>query len=164
METLPQATATVSVLDLLEEAFEGPRDPRSTWFVSNAPDSGIFGTLAALSPQDASRAPGPGRRSAAAHTSHLAFSLRVSAAVVRGDHPTVNWAESWAVSSVDERGWSGLRSSLRADYDAVRAELAERTEWDGKALTAAMAMIAHAAYHLGALRQIAQPVAHDPHP
>ena len=47
------------VLELLSEAFEGPRDPRSTWFVSNAPDSGIFGTLASLSPQDASRRRAP---------------------------------------------------------------------------------------------------------
>ncbi len=163
METLPQSTATASVLDLLEEAFEGPRDPRSTWFVSNAPDSGIFGTLDALSPQDASRAPGPGRRSAAAHTSHLAFSLRVSAAQLRGEQPAVNWAESWAVSSVDERGWAGLRASLRGDYDATRAELASRTEWEPEALAAAMAIVAHCAYHLGALRQIVHPPAHDPH-
>ena len=152
------------VVALLTEAFEGPRDPRDTWFVSNAPDSGIFGTLAALSAQEASRAPGPGRRSAAAHTSHVAFSLRVSRALLRGETPAVNWAESWAVSSVDARGWAGLRASLRSDYEAVRDELAARTEWDARSLTRAMAMVAHVAYHLGALRQIAQPPARDPHP
>jgi len=163
MEAVQIMTGIGAVLELLEEAFEGPRDPRSTWFVSNAPDSGIFGTLAGLSPQEASRAPGPGRRSAAAHTSHLAFSLRVSAAKLRGEEPAVNWAESWAVSSVDERGWAGLRASLRADYDAARAQLASRTEWDAEALAGAMAIVAHCAYHLGALRQIVHPPAHDPH-
>ncbi len=156
-------TGIGAVLELLEEAFEGPKDPRSTWFVSNAPDSGIFGTLAALTPQEASRAPGPGRRSAAAHTSHLAFSLRVSAAQLRGEQPALNWAESWAVSSVDERGWAGLRASLRSDYDAIRAQLASRTEWDPEALAGAMGIVAHCAYHLGALRQIVQPPTHDPH-
>lgn len=163
MQMTESAPVTMPVLELLREAFEGPSDPRMTWFVSNTPDSGIFGTLAALSPQEASRAPGPGRRSAAAHTSHVAFSLRVSAAHLRGETPAVNWAESWAVSSVDERGWSGLQASLRGDYEAVRAQLAARTEWDAEALTLGMAMVAHAAYHLGALRQIAQPVARDPH-
>ena len=160
MESVP---VTSPVLELLREAFEGPRDPRTTWFVSNVEGSGIFGTLAALSPQEASRAPGAGRRSAAAHTSHVAFSLRVSAAQLRGETPAVNWAESWAVSSVDERGWAGLQASLRADYQAVLAQLAGRTDWDAESLTGAMAMVAHAAYHLGALRQIAQPVARDPH-
>jgi dienelactone hydrolase len=121
MEAVQIMTPAGAVVELLGEAFEGPRDPRSTWFVSNAPDSGIFGTLAGLTPQEASRAPGPGRRSAAAHTSHLAFSLRVSAAKLRGEEPAVNWAESWAVSSVDERGWAGLRASLRADYHAAIA-------------------------------------------
>jgi hypothetical protein len=163
MEQVQIMTGIGAVLELLAEAFEGPRDPRSTWFVSNAPDSGIFGTLAALTPQEASRAPGPGRRSAAAHTSHLAFSLRVSAAQLRGEQPKVNWAESWAVSSVDERGWAGLRASLRGDYDATRAELASRTEWEPEALAGAMAIVAHCAYHLGALRQIIHPPAHDPH-
>jgi len=155
-------TGIGGVLELLAEAFEGARGRRPR-FVSDAPDSGIFGTLAALTPQDASRAPGPGRRSAAAHTSHIAFSLRVSAAELRGEQPAVNWAESWAVSSVDERGWAGLRASLRSEYDATRAQLASRTEWDAQALAGAMGIVAHCAYHLGALRQIVNPHAHDPH-
>jgi hypothetical protein len=161
MDTLPQTTALGSVVELLAEAFEGPRDPNITWFVSNQPGSGVFGTLDAMTPQEASRAPGTGRRSAAAHASHLAFSLRIAAAQLRGEHPVVNWAESWAVSSVDERGWSGLRSSLRAEYQALRAQLAAETAMGAEALTAAMAVVAHSAYHLGALRQIAQPAGHE---
>lgn len=163
MQQLQVTTGIGAVLELLAEAFEGPKDPRSARFVSEAPDSGIFGTLASLTPQEASRAPGPGRRSAAAHTSHIAFSLRASVAQLRGEQPAVNWAESWAVSSVDERGWSGLRASLRSDYDATRAQLAARTDWDAEALAGAIAIVAHCAYHLGALRQIVQPSAHDPH-
>jgi hypothetical protein len=152
-----------TLAELFTEAFEGAADPRTTWFVSNAPGAGIFGTLAGLSAQDASRAPGAGRRSAAAHASHLEFSLRVSGARLRGEDPRVNWAESWAVSSVDERGWKGVQASLRAAYDAFRVQLAARDGWDAATLTSATAALAHCAYHLGALRQIAHPAAHDAH-
>jgi hypothetical protein len=161
MDTLPQTTALGSVLELLAEAFEGPRDPNITWFVSNQPGSGVFGTLDGMTPQEASRAPGAGRRSAAAHASHLAFSLHHAAAQLRGEHPVVNWAQSWAVSSVDERGWSGLRTSLRAEYEALRGQLAAESALNPEALTAALAVVAHSAYHLGALRQIAQPTGHE---
>ena len=155
--------AAAPVLELLAEAFEGPRDAGSPWFVSGLPNAGIFGTLAGLSAQDASRAPGAGRRSAAAHASHLAFSLWVTAAHLRGGDPVVNWAESWAVSSVDERGWKGLQASLRAEYDAFHTLLAGRGEWDAAAILRATAALAHCAYHLGALRQIAHPAGYDAH-
>lgn len=155
MPTLAPESTVGSLLELLAEAYEGPSNPANSWFTTNEANAGIFGTLDSLSAQDASRAPAPGSRSAAAHAAHLRFSMGVSARWLRGDQAPVNWAESWSVSSVDARGWVALRASLRDEYRSTVALLREDHDWRPEAVTGAFAIMAHAAYHLGALRQIA---------
>lgn len=150
-----------SLLEVLAEGYEGPRDPRGTWFVENAADSGLFGTLRALSAEEASRAPGPGRRSVAAHAEHLRFSMDVTSRFIAGERVRVDWAESWSVQTVDERGWEELQASLRSEYERLRRTIDEVQDWKELALTAVAGALAHAAYHLGAVRQIALAVRNE---
>jgi DinB family protein len=158
MGDLPRETVLDSLLDLLAEAFEGPRDTRFTWFVNNEPDCGVFGTLAAFTAEQASRAPGPGRPSAAAHAGHLLFSLDVGIRWLRGERVKVDWRESWARAVVDEAEWEALQADLRRKYDALRGTILQRDDWEARSLTGVGAAVAHSAYHLGALRQVAQEV------
>ncbi|HEX2205090.1 MAG TPA: DinB family protein, partial [Longimicrobium sp.] len=156
MADLPRDVVLRSILTLLAEGFEGPEDPKHTWFVNNEAGCGVFGTLDRLSAAEASREPGPGRSTAAAHAEHLRFSLDLYTRFVRGEKVRVDWAESWETQTVDAARWDTLRAGLRREYDAfVRAvgELADPVP--PLVLTGLMGCGAHTAYHLGALRQIA---------
>jgi len=154
MAEIARETVLRSLLMVLDEAYEGPADPRGTWFTNNALDSGVLGTLRGLSAADASRAPFPGARSIAAHANHLRFSLDVSTRWLRGETPDADWSESWAVETVDEPAWSELREGIERGHRDLRAAVEARGEWDEPRLAGAAGAIAHAAYHLGAVRQL----------
>lgn len=141
------------LLELFAEAYTGPNGPH-TWFIDNRPGSGLFGTLDGVSAQDASR-PSPSGSTVAAHTEHLRWSLALTNAYVRGENPTPSWAESWTVKTVDAEAWDNLRADLRREYDEVAAALGRQKDFsDPQTLTGVMALTPHAAYHLGAVRQL----------
>lgn len=155
METLPREMVMKALTDVMAEAYEGPADPRGTWFVDNAPDAGVFGVLDGISADGASRAPGPGRATLAAHAGHLRFSLEVSRRWISGERPRADWRESWAVSSVGEEEWRALKAALRDEYAELRRVLDAMPVFDPVSFTSMVAALAHAAYHLGAMRQLA---------
>jgi hypothetical protein len=154
MATLPREMVLKAVEGVLAEAYEGPQDPRGTWFVNNAPGAGFLATLDALSAEEASRAPAAGRSTVAAHAGHLRFSLEVSRRWVRGKRGPFDWGRSWAVREVDAAAWAELRSGVRQEYDAFRRALHELGEIDFLAFSGVLGAVAHAAYHLGAVRQM----------
>jgi DinB family protein len=154
METLPRDEVMRAVEMVLAEGYEGPQDPRGTWFVNNSPDAGFFPTLDALSAEEASRAPGPGRSTVAAHAGHLRFSLEVSRRWVTGDRGPFDWSRSWAVREVDEGAWAELRAGIRQEYAAFRRALSEAKELDFLTFGGIVGAVAHAAYHLGAVKQM----------
>jgi len=154
MAEIARETVLRSLLMVLDEAYEGPADPRGTWFTNNALDSGVLGTLQETSAADASRPPFPGARSIAAHANHLRFSLDVSTRWLRGETPDADWNESWALETVDEPAWSELREGIEGGYRALRSVVEARGEWDELRLAGVAGAIAHAAYHLGAIRQL----------
>ena len=146
-----------SVTVLLDESFEGPRG-RSSWYTDVHPKAGLLGTLEAVPAGVASTPPGPGRATIAAHVEHLRFSVNLANRALRGEnpYPTADWRQSWAVQQVDDAAWERLRASLRDEYLALREVLQSPNAWveDDEALTGVLAVIAHSAYHLGALRQM----------
>jgi hypothetical protein len=155
MPDLSRQAVLRAVMPILAEAFAGPADPRSTHFVNNEPDCGVFGTLDGLSAAQASTPPAPGRPTAAAHAEHLRFSLDVSTRWLRGDHSRADWPGSWAVQAVDDAQWMRLRERLRDEYAQLLELIDARTEMDEELLAGIVGTVAHAAYHLGALRQAA---------
>ena len=137
---------------ILRETFEGPAGP-STYYIDNDPKGGLFATLDGLSAAEASRPSGRGGATIAGHAFHVGFHVEVSAAELSGDKEPRDWRRSWAVTAVDEAGWTDLRSRLRRQYeDLVRAIEAAPSE-SRDALATAIGAVAHAAYHLGAIRQ-----------
>ncbi|HEX6751590.1 MAG TPA: DinB family protein [Longimicrobium sp.] len=154
METLPREMVMKAVGMVLAEAYEGPQDPRGTWFVNNAADAGFLPTLDALSAEEASRPPHPGRSTVAAHAGHLRFSLEVSRRWVAGERGPFDWGQSWAVREVDDATWAELRAGIRQEYASFRRALGEAGELDFLAFAGVLGAVAHAAYHLGAVKQM----------
>ena len=157
MSEIPRETVLRAVLPVLAEAFAGPADPRSTHFLDNRPDVGLFGTLDALTAEQASTPVQDGGSTAAAHAEHLRFALEVSTRWLRGEREKADWNRSWEVREVDEAAWAELRGRLRGTYDAFVAAV-HRHPMDTELLEGLVATVAHAAYHLGALRQIGKHV------
>jgi hypothetical protein len=155
MPDLSREAVLRAVMPILAEAYAGPADPRSTHFLNNEPDCGVFGTLDRQSADEASTRPAPGRPTVAAHAEHLRFSLDVSTRWLRGDHAKADWPSSWAVQTVDEAEWLHLRERLRDEYAQFLELIDARPEMDEELLAGIVGTVAHAAYHLGALRQVA---------
>ncbi len=143
-----------SVQQLLGEAYAGT--PTQSWFSDHGADSGLFATLTAITAHHASRTLVTSGSSIAGHTNHLRWSLAMSNALMRGEQPSRDWAESWTVSSVDDAAWLELQSALRLEFDTLQAQLENSFDPSNPMMTTAgIALVAHAAYHLGAIRQMA---------
>jgi hypothetical protein len=142
------------LLASLEEAIHGPADSKFTWFNSNEPGSGMEGVMKTLTAEQASRPPTSGGRTIAAHVAHATFHLVASAAWLNGDKSAADWDSSWEPAMVDEAGWARLRESLEQAHTAVADAIRRRQEWDNLGIGGGIGAVAHAAYHLGAIRQI----------
>jgi hypothetical protein len=134
-----------SVLELFLEAYLG-KTKAYTWFT---------GTLDGVSAEAASRS--LGGASVAAHAEHLRWSLALANAFARGEEPQADWSESWSVDRVDTEAWERLRAELRREFETLSAALETLAldTLDAPTLTGILALAPHAAYHLGAVRQMA---------
>ena len=142
-----------TVKNLLQEAYEGT--PTQSWFSDSGTGSGLFATLSVIAAANASRILVSNGSSIAGHSNHLRWSLAMSNALMRGEQPSRDWAESWVVSSVNEEAWLELQQALRLEYETLQTQL--ETSFDPSnpmMTTAGIALVAHAAYHLSAIRQL----------
>jgi hypothetical protein len=162
MTTLTTETIAEVVNVLLTEAYAGPPNPSETWFIDNEPDSGILGLLANISAAAASKsADGSGQpgSSIASHAEHLRWSLANFNNTLRGQPYDSNWGDSWKVREANEADWERLRSALRSEFETARELLkSHHGELKAEYLTGTIALLPHAAYHLGNLRQMIERV------
>jgi hypothetical protein len=148
--------AKQSILTLTREVYEGPLKSNRTWVVDNDPAGGVLGTIAQITASQAS-AKSAGRNTIAAHVNHLLFGLRLINAITSGNEPNFNWELSWAVQSVDESQWDVLRQALESEYRQMIISFDGLNVSDEDTLTGCMAVPAHSAYHLGAIKQQLSP-------
>ncbi|OGO61329.1 MAG: hypothetical protein A2032_02970 [Chloroflexi bacterium RBG_19FT_COMBO_49_13] len=144
-----------AITTLFSEAYAGPADPSSTWFIDNEPDSGVLGIIAGVSAAEASwsthqKQPGT---TIAAHVEHLRWSLANANGAMQGEPYQENWKESWNTLNADEAEWGRLRKELRTEFERLLENLEKQQDLSGDYLTGVMALIPHAAYHLGNIRQ-----------
>jgi hypothetical protein len=139
-----------NLLALLKETFEGPTpDSGSSYLEMGA---GLFQTLDALTAEAASHAPCAGAPTIAAHCAHLGYYVRVNHNYAMGREQHVDWPSSWQLQQVGDPEWEELKGSIRREYDALIETLESLEPWGAQELGEILPIVAHTAYHLGAIR------------
>ncbi len=131
---------------LLTEAFEGSSE---VWFSDR--NTGLFSSLQDLSAEQVSKT------GIAAHTNHLRWSLSKVNAMMRGERPApaMDWAQSWTLKTVAELEWQTLLEQLKLEYQFLQTHMPANPDLNDRMfVTSGVALVAHAAYHLGAIRQM----------
>lgn len=145
-----------ALVTLFAELTEGAHKPGGA-FIVNSGDIGLLGSLDKLSAADASRGI-QGGATAAAHARHLQYGLSLMNRWAReGGNPFANamWDEAWKTSRVTDAEWAEIRDSLRHEIAQWKEALGTPREAAGAELCGLIGSVAHLAYHLGAVRQIA---------
>ena len=140
---------------LLRETFEGSPEGAQSAYLDRG--VGFFSTLDVLSAESAS-ADFHGT-TIAAQTEHAKFYLDRLCEYLHDRTEPVNWDDSWLIETVDETEWTALRGTLRTSYDEALRCIATLTSLNEMKTGMVIGMIAHTAYHLGAIRQIAKVLA-----
>jgi hypothetical protein len=152
MTRIPQQEFTTSLFKLLKETFE----EGGSFYLDKG--AGLFPTLEAITPEVASRAPVPGAPTVAAHCVHVSYYVRALHHFIVGQEPEVDWPSSWKVQHVGPGEWETLKNELRSSYETLKQALESVQTWGDDRLGDSMAIVAHTAYHLGAIRQVVRVV------
>lgn len=145
-----------SLTTLLSELVDGASAAGDA-FILNSGDGGLLRSLDKLSAADASRSL-EGGATIAAHAQHVRYGLSLMNRWAReGGNPFADatWDEAWKITTVGAGEWAEIRGGLSREAHDWRAVLASPREVSGVELTGMIGSIAHLAYHLGAIRQIA---------
>ena len=145
-----------SLTTLLSELVDGAGAPGEA-FILNTGDAGLLRSLEKLSAADASRGL-DGGAPIAAHAQHVRYGLSLMNRWAReGGNPFADatWEAAWKITTVDADQWAEIRGGLSREAHDWRDVLGSPREVRGVELTGMIASIAHLAYHLGAIRQIA---------
>lgn len=143
-----------SVAYLLRETFEGSPEGQPSAYL----DRGV-GFFATLSEVDASAASIEFHGTTiAAQTEHAKFYLDRLCEFMNGRTEKVNWEDSWLIETVNDAEWEALRGAVTKSYENTLRCLATVEDWTEDNVGMAIGMVAHTAYHLGAIRQIGKTV------
>lgn len=130
---------------------------RGSNFILNSGDVGLLASLDALGADEASVSAHDGA-TIAAHAQHVRYGLSLmNRWATEGGNPFADarWDEAWKISTVDAAAWAEIRAGLRGECDRWLGALAQERPLNFVATAGLMGSIAHLAYHLGAIRQIA---------
>ena len=154
MKTIDQTDFTAALEILFRETFEGMATAEEQVFLAH--ESGIFITLGNI---DASRASTEmGATTIAAHSEHARFYIELLDNYLNKNMRVVNFNQSWQIKTVSEDEWDDLRENLSRVYRKTAETFEKNDEWSLDTITVAMGILAHTAYHLGAIRQLAKGV------
>ena len=152
MKTINLDDFTQGLSILFKETFEGmPTSEEQVYLVR---DAGIFATLGTI---DAARASVEiNSNTIAAHSEHARFYLELLDNYLNKDFRVLDFKQSWRIKFVTENEWDDLRENMSVIYRKVGETLQKNEEWQLDTITVAMGIVAHTAYHLGAIRQMAK--------
>lgn len=157
MGTIAAEDYAGNLFTLLKETFEGP--PPQTASVYLDQGGGLLQTIESLTAEAASRPLKPGAPTIAAHCEHLRFYLIILYKYMHGPLDKVDWKQSWVVQTVSDSEWDALKEELRGAYETVSDDFKSVESWNDESIGGGMAIVAHTAYHLGAIRQLVRMLA-----
>lgn len=141
------------LLDLLHELYIGTSGEQS-WVIDRKPGQGFTAAIKTISAQQASTPIVEGGSTIAAHTEHLRWSIYFALEFFKGKKPEGNWEESWKIRQVDEAQWTKLQQDLLEAYEKLVVAIKGVTDWSNPFFVqGVLALVPHAAYHLGAVKQ-----------
>jgi hypothetical protein len=116
----------------------------------------LFETLATIDAAQASQTIVEGGTSIAAHAFHVKFYLNVHEKFVKGEQlGRIDWRASWTLRTVNDSEWESLKVGLREAYEHIMGLYRKQDDWNSEHyIESALAVVAHTAYHLGAIRQM----------
>jgi hypothetical protein len=126
-------------------------------YLLNSGDPGMVETLRPLSAETASKQPGPGRKTIAAHANHVLYGIELANRALAGEqgvYEKADWNPAWQLETVSEEQWQCLIERVDQQSDLLISQCNHNRDWDEVMLTGAFSIAAHAAYHLGAIRQM----------
>jgi uncharacterized damage-inducible protein DinB len=140
-----------NLFQLLKEFFESPPSSGAACLDQK---TGLFDTLNNLSPKQASKQL-PEAPSIAAHCEHVRFYIDIYMGGLQGKtYGKIAWKQSWVKQTVNDIEWRELQDNLKAQYQELMTLLESFETWDDDKVGSPMAILAHTAYHLGAIRQL----------
>ena len=143
-----------SFLDLFEEIYIGSENSQ-TWIIDGQPGHGFTAVIKEIPADIASKPIVKGGTSIVGHTEHLRWSLNFALQFFEGKTPAGNWDESWKLRAVNTPAWESLQLDLIDAYEAVKAQISAKEDWSNpEFLKGTLALLPHAAYHLGAIKQM----------
>src|SRR5580765_2297982 len=157
MATMQTDKITHCLTTLFSELVDGAKAPVGGNFVLNSGDAGLLASLDKLSAADASRSV-HGGATIAAHAQHERYGLSLmNRWATEGGNPFADakWDEAWKTSAVNDGQWAEIRAGLRHEAHRWLQALGFPRDVSTVELSGMIGSIAHLAYHLGAMRQIA---------
>jgi hypothetical protein len=143
-----------SMLDILNELYIGTENEES-WVIDANPGHGFTRSIKTISAKEASTPIVEGGSTIAAHTYHLKWSLDFAMEFYKGSQPTGNWPESWRIKEVNETEWAALQQDLLESYNKIKEAVTAVKDWSNPyLLKGTISLLPHAAYHLGAVKQL----------
>jgi hypothetical protein len=149
--SIAQKDFTNNLFTLLKEFFESPPTSGAACLDQK---TGLFDTLETLTSAQVSRRVNDAP-SIAAHCEHTRFYIDVLMGGLQGkEYGKIDWKESWLLQTVSEEEWQTLKDKLKGQYKELMGLLESFNIWDDYKVGDPMAILAHTAYHLGAIRQL----------
>lgn len=147
-------TMLTPMLDILHELYIGTENDE-TWVIDAKPGHGFTQAIKRITAIEASTPIVDGGSTIAAHTFHLNWSLNFALEFYKGNQPTGNWPESWQLKKVNDAEWVALQQELLDSYHKLKAAITTVKDWSNPFLVkGTIALLPHAAYHLGAVKQL----------
>ena len=148
---IDQTDFTNNLFSLLREFFESPPTKGAACLDQK---TGLFDTLSSLSAEQVSKRTNDAP-SIAAHCEHVRFYNNLLLSDLKGEIiGKVDWKKTWLLQTVTTEQWETLRTELKSQYQEMMEMLESFETWDDDRVGNPVAILAHTAYHLGAIRQL----------